>query len=213
VPEAKLIGAVNTVKIDDAHQLIGYNTDALGFRIAVESKFGDRFQGGSALLLGYGGSAKAVLVALSQLGCSQVHVLGRDRFKLRAFIEQAQERMKAHAHLLAGPSEMRISPYEANSGANPALIANTIPFGLGKGDSVPDWIEAVTAKLPSTCSGIDLVYTKDGRLPPFAQSLANRGIVVQDGLEMLLQQARAAFEIWTGRQVPVEIMRSALAMK
>jgi shikimate dehydrogenase len=211
-PEAKLIGAVNTVKVD-GDQLIGYNTDAIGFRLAVVSQFGECFQDGSALLLGYGGSARAVLIALAQLGLAEVRVIGRDSAKLQVFIEQAQERVHTHAQLLGSASKMRILPYEANSGAEPDLIANTIPFGIGKSDPIPVWLKAITAKLPKTTRAVDLVYLKDQRLPPFAKSLADRGLIVQDGLEMLLQQARASFEIWTGEQVPIDIMRSALGDK
>jgi shikimate dehydrogenase len=211
MPEAKLTGAVNTVKIDERGQLLGYNTDALGFQRAVQSKFRERFDGKSALLLGYGGSARAVLVALCQLGFSDIYVLGRDSIKLQLFIDQAKERMGSESEALALLKPRQIVPYNSNSLIPQFdLIANTIPFGISADDRIPTWIEEISSRLPSTCVVSDLVYRRDLSQPPLAKFLAERGFQSQDGIEMLLEQALISFEIWTGRKVPIEVMRSAL---
>jgi shikimate dehydrogenase len=211
MPEARLVGAVNTVKVDEHGRLIGYNTDPLGFERAVERKFGKRFQGGSALLLGYGGSARAVLVALAQLGFTDIYVLGRDSVKLQAFIDQAKERMQTESEALGPNKAPQILPFHAN---NPApkfdLITNTIPFGISTNDQIPPWIEEIASHLPDTCVVSDLVYRRDLSPPPLAKFMTDRGFQSQDGIEMLLLQALRSFEIWTGRQVPIEIMRSGL---
>jgi len=209
-PEAKLIGAVNTIKVGSQGLLTGYNTDALGFRAAVEEKFGNRFSNGTAFVLGYGGSAKAVLVALSQLGFAQTYVLGRDQAKLSAFVDQAKERMNAQSKIIDRQSLMHVLPYKDGLVALPDLIVNTIPFGIGQTQTMPTWVTEISEKLPDSCNVVDIVYQRDESLPPFARLLAQRGLAVQDGIEMLVQQARASFEIWTGHKVPVPIMKAAL---
>jgi len=214
-PEAVMIGAVNTIKVDSAGHLLGYNTDALGFRAAVEHGFGNRFDNKTAFLLGYGGSAKAVLVALSQLGFSKTYVLGRNQSKLQAFVDQATKRMNAHSQKVDGASKMSILPYKENKPGLVDLIVNTVPFGMGhvgmiQPEPLPAWVDDICIKLPKSCNAVDLVYQQDDSLPPFALSLARRGLVVQDGIEMLVQQARASFEIWTEQQVPVSVLKSAI---
>jgi len=211
MPEAKLVGAVNTVKIDEHGRLIGYNTDPLGFEQAVRRKFGGRFEGGTALLLGYGGSARAVLVALAQLGFTDIYVLGRDSAKLQALIDQAKERMQTESEALAPSKAPQILPYHENSPVPKFdLIANTIPFGISTSNRIPPWIEEIASHFPATAVVSDLVYRRDLSPPPFAKFMADRGFQSQDGIEMLLLQALISFEIWTGRQVPIEIMRSGL---
>jgi shikimate dehydrogenase len=212
-PEAQLIGAINTVQIKP-NQLVGYNTDAIGFRRALESLAKRDLKNSSALILGTGGSAQAVLVALIQLGFSEIHVSGRTEEKSKAFIQAAQKRMLDHLELPISSSPVRIVPYQSNHGGQLDLIVNSIPFGVSAAaESITPPVEAIISSLSSTCLAVDLAYRRDQTLPPFAKATSERELLTQDGIEMLVQNASACFEIWTGRKVPPEVIKSALAQE
>jgi shikimate dehydrogenase len=177
---ARAIGAANTLTFADG-RIAADNTDAGGFLAAL----GEEPAGKRALVLGAGGSARAVVWALAEHG-ADVAVWNRTAATARelatAFGVRAVER-----------------PEPAD------LVVNTTSVGLGPADDL--------ATLPLDGIGgaalvCDLVYRLEG-LTPFAEWGARAGARVVDGLEVLVRQGALGFEHWTGRQAPLETMRRA----
>jgi shikimate dehydrogenase len=216
-PEAELIGAVNTVWVDGNGRLIGHNTDALGLKLAIESAVQRDFHGGKAILFGYGGSAQAAVITLIQLGFAEIKVLGRDQSKAETFVEQARKRLQDYSSSTKiacseiprnAHSSVNIHPYADPDNCQFDMALSTIP--LGSGSVLPDWMEKIISGLPLGCACVDLLYYKDRSATPFLKLAGSLGLSRQDGIEMLIQQARAAFTIWTGTTVPTEVMKAAL---
>lgn len=192
-PAAQAIGAVNTLFWDEG-RLVGDNTDAEGFLQALRAA-GCEPSGKRVLVLGAGGSARAVLYALQRVGCSLL----------------LANRTLARAHTLAQrfPIE-QVLPLqrEALRPQMPTvqLVVNCTPLGMEpNADTMPD---LPLESLPPEAWVCDLVYRPlHTRLLQRAQQLSLRTI---DGLGMLVHQGALAFERWTGMPAPVEVMRQAL---
>ena len=186
-PAAQAVGAVNTiVRRDD--QLIGLNTDILGFKRALlESGVAVKDQ--ACAVLGAGGSARAVVFVLQELG-AQITLYARDVDKARL--------LAADAHSLTELS--RIDPATR-------LIVNTTPVGLSPNIADSPWPDDVP--LPTSALVFDLLNNPSRtRLMQQAQQAGLRAV---NGWSMLVYQGAAAFELWTGRSAPVEVMRQAIS--
>ena len=182
-PAARAIGAVNTV-VNEGGRLLGENTDAAGFlRSLEEAGVGGR----RAVVLGAGGAARAVVYALRGAGY-EVGIVNRTRARAEALA-------RAFGARVVGPADVR----EAD------LVVNATSVGLGDPSATPLPAEF----LPSSGFAVDLVYRP--LRTRFLREAEERGLAVVDGLGMLLWQGVLAFELWTGREAPVEAMRRALA--
>ncbi len=190
--EARLVGAVNTLTWADG-SLTGHNTDAVGLQWAlVEAGAGD---GGSAVVLGTGGAARAAIVACVRQGMT-VTVVGR---------RPDAARDTAEVGLAAGGTARSVAvddPAIADAVADASLVINATPLGMQR------------EELPSPFMGLhhgqlayDLVYTPPDT--PFLLAAASAGARAEHGLSMLVHQAAVAYEGWTGQAAPVEVMRSA----
>jgi shikimate dehydrogenase len=193
--EAKRIAAVNTIVLRRG-RLIGDNTDARGFARSLRGRV--RLRGARAVLIGAGGSARAVAASLVAAGCREIVVANRTRTRAEALV--------AWLHHVGAPSSS-VVPLEAlRRGAaleGAALVVNTTPVGLA-GRSVPANIGAT----PRRCLIVDLVY---GPKPsPFLREAARAGRPVLDGAPMLLHQGALAFEAWSERRAPLAAMALAL---
>jgi shikimate dehydrogenase len=186
-------GACNTFWGADGC-IYGDNTDVEGFRRALA-----RFLGGPpaeqrVLLLGSGGAARAVLVALLDDGAREVRVLNRS-------VERARQ-MSARI----GSERVRVaqSRTDVDKGRFD-LVVNATSVGLNGDDGVPIDL----SRLEQVGAVMDLVY---GAAPTaLVRAAAANGIPASDGGEMLVQQGAVAFERWWGREAPVDVMREALA--
>ncbi|MBI2963183.1 MAG: shikimate dehydrogenase [Deltaproteobacteria bacterium] len=196
-PAAREIGAVNTV-VRENGRLVGHNTDAEGFRRAVRA-LGFRGRGRAAVLLGAGGSARAVAWALAGEGLRRMTILNRDVARASALARD----VRAH-----GGPVVEVGPLDAAMAADTVggadLIVNCTSLGLD-GKSSP---RVAIAATPDHCLFYDLVY--GARPTPFLRSALRGGRRTGDGLGMLLEQAGLAFHIWTGRRAPLDVMRAAL---
>jgi shikimate dehydrogenase len=181
-PMAARIGAVNTVVAEPDGTLSGDNTDGFGFIASLsESRTGWQAEMGPAVVLGAGGAARAVAVALLDAGAPEVRLLNR-----------TPDRARALAGELGGP--IRAVDWAERSAAlvGAALLVNTTSLGM-RGQ--PPLVLALDA-LPRTALVTDVVYT-----PLITALLAvarARGNPVVDGLGMLLHQARPGFRAWFG---------------
>ena len=171
----------------------GDNTDVEGFRRALRTLLGTPPVGCRALLLGAGGAARAVLVALLDDGAREVRVLNRTEDRAR---ELASELGDARVHVVEHARHLQSSRFD--------LVVNATRLGLHERDPLPIDLGA----LAEVGAVLDLVYGPAGT--PLVRSAAALGIRARDGGEMLVQQGAAAFERWWGVPAPVEAMRAAL---
>ncbi|SBO44140.1 shikimate dehydrogenase [Cyanobium sp. NIES-981] len=203
-PLAARVGAVNTLVRRQAGGWLGTNTDVEGF-LAPLRQDGHAWQGSRAVVLGCGGSARAVVAGLVDLGCGAIAVVGRQPASLERFVGGCR----------AWAPQLCTHPWERLGELLPAcqLLVNTTPVGMaspadpGAARACP--LDAPDlAALPQECWVYDLIYTpRPSRLLRAAEP---RGCRTIDGLEMLVQQGAAALRLWSGiTDVPVEAMRAA----
>jgi shikimate dehydrogenase len=206
-PLAERVGAVNTLVPHGDGGWLGTNTDVEGFLAPLRSDGGGHWSGRRAVVLGCGGSARAVVAALVELGLGSIAVAGRRAGAVAAFAASCRD----WAPQLRGLAWQELDG--ALGGA--ALLVNTTPVGMAAaGDAgaaercplSPGQLDA----LPAGATVYDLIYTP--RPTALLGAAGERGCRVLDGLEMLVQQGAASLRLWSGRQeVPVAAMRAAAA--
>jgi shikimate dehydrogenase len=204
------IGAVNTI-VNRNGKLVGYNTDAPGMIRALAecpaSPFDARDK--ETVILGTGGAARAAAVALIDAGAKSVCIIGRDKERFEALLQHllvASSKLQASQTRIDGAFFNKI---RANSILQRAdLVVNATPVGLTKNDD-PLLIDVNQVSVGSLV--MDMVF--NAGLTPLLQAAQAHGCFVMDGLSMLLYQGTLAFELWTGRDAPVGVMRKALGLK
>lgn len=181
-PLAARIGAINTVVVEKDGTLSGYNTDAYGYiQSLLDAQPGWRADAGPITVLGAGGAARAILVALAERGAKDIRLCNRSLDKAQALAAEFG------APIRAVPWEQRA---EALDGC--ALLVNTTSLGM-KGQ---DPLDISLEKLPRHALVSDIIYVP--LETPLLAAARARGHVVVDGLGMLLNQARPAFQHWFG---------------
>ncbi|MEO7020886.1 MAG: shikimate dehydrogenase [Ktedonobacteraceae bacterium] len=203
--QAERIGAVNTI-VNRAGRLVGYNTDAPGFLRALQEKAGPNFemQGQQIAILGNGGAARGAAVALLDSQVSALFILGRTSAHIEVLLEHLRQRTGArHLHgALLGTDVAQFYLEQAD------VLVNTTSVGLKEGDETllieAEWLAPQTLVM-------DMIFNQPQT--PLLRAAHARGCATLNGLSMLLYQGTLAFELWTGRAAPVEIMRTALMPK
>ena len=207
--EAELIGAVNTLTfVDD--EIHGENTDAPGFLRALEETGALVPVGKDVVVLGAGGSARAVVVALALAGVRSIVIANRTVSKAvtladelsKKISQQDGEGQNKHQTVLTGMGlqDSRLSDAVSDS----ALLVNTTSSSMDTSNPLlidTDWLKSSTTVY-------DIVYT-----PPMTSLLiaaAKKGCTIVGGLGMLVHQGAIAFERWTGVEPCVDTMRNAL---
>ncbi len=196
--DARLIEAVNTVVVD-AGRVTGHNTDVAGVREALSAAVGGGLRGEPALVLGAGGAARAAALALARL---------RMRLTVLNRTAAAAERL---AELVIAAEPGASCAWGALSDLTPAVvrgqrvIVNATSLGMPGRGKVP----ACVADTVTTGQLVfDLVYASSGT--DLTAAARDAGATVVGGLELLVRQAAAAFELWTGRPAPIDVMRAAV---
>ena len=196
--EARLIGAVNTLIFKDG-AIIGENTDAPGFLQAMQEDGLDVPQGGAAVIIGAGGSARAVVVALVLAGVRTICIANRTVSRAVALATDLSEKTDASIYGI-GLDDSKLPDAVGTS----QLIVNTASTSMDVSHPLlidPEWLAPQSIVY-------DIVYTPpDTRL---LQAAAEKGCHTIGGLGMLVHQGAIAFEKWTGVNPPVETMRQAL---
>ncbi len=194
---AESVGAVNTILIDKG-KLIGYNTDGRGFYTALVRDLGYDVKGRRVLVLGAGGAARSVTVSLALAGCQSIVIVNRSPERSRQLAEI----------ILKSTPDIDVTWLSPDDNydivlAESDLIINATPLTTFNGS-----LRVPVSLLNKNQIVCDLNYSL--YQPPLLQEAEARGARVMDGKGMLLYQAAAAFEIWTGLDAPVEVMRVAL---
>lgn len=186
--EARRIAAVNTV-VRRSKRLVGDNTDGYGFARAL-SVAGVDVTGKDVMVLGAGGAARACLPALVTARIVVVAARGLDR---------------AAALAAAVGRPVRGIPWaDARRTARIDVLVNATPIGLHGEDLLSDF---AFGEMPKVV--VDLVPTRS-ETPLVRRAREAQHVRVVDGLSMLLHQAARSFTLWTGREAPLAVMRSAL---
>ena len=188
---AKTVGAVNTVK-NESGKFIGYNTDGLGFERAVTEDMG--VTPDVALVLGAGGTGQVIVHQLLAMDIHRVYWWNRTPSKIAELLEKM-------------PDTDRVRPVDDEEieeiCRESDLFVNATSVGLAEGDGLP----APGLVFSDQQAAFDVVYH---RRTAFLEAAEAAGALVCGGLPMLLHQGAAAFEIWTGANAPVDVMRRAL---
>ena len=193
-PLAKRIGAVNTIVVQEDGSLRGFNNDGNGFVQSIRDARPDwRPDAGPIAIIGAGGAARAVVASLADQGAREIRVVNRT-------YERACE-----LQALFGPPVSAVRwDARADALAGVALVANATNQGMG-GKSA---LDLALDRLTADAIVADLIYT-----PPETPLLAaarKRGNPTVNGLGMLLNQARPAFNAWFGvtPQITPELIRA-----
>ncbi len=194
--EAERIGAVNTINVVQG-RLLGYNTDCVGF-LRDLAEIGFNPNGSRALILGSGGSARAVTYALLSESAT-VTMCGRDIATVSSLVGSFKKQF--HSNLAESLTFEDLHDLRREID----IIVNTTPLGMDPYVGLSPWPEGVA--FPKCELAYDLVYN-----PPntrFMELAQANSIKAVNGLGMLVHQAALSFEIWTGASAPLEIMRRA----
>jgi shikimate dehydrogenase len=197
---ARAVGAVNTVwRIETGWS--GTNTDVEGFLAPLRTQ-SCSWDKTTAVILGNGGAARAVVAACTQLGCVAIQVVGRDTRKLEEFQQSwVNLPLAVQVQVFSWEQLPQLLPHAG-------LLVNTTPVGMAPQVERSPLTLAELEQLPANLIAYDLIYTPRPTL--FLQQAQERGAVTIDGLEMLVQQGAAALQLWLQQPVPVDIMRQAL---
>lgn len=205
-PAARLSGAVNTI-VNSGGVLTGHNTDGLGFVRSLEEEAGTEITKGPALIIGAGGAARAVAVALALNGAPALFITNRTREKAADLCELINSNTGCRASVLSWPEPGQQGGegwVEALGAA--ALMVQTTSIGMH-----PNTVEFPTVPFNLLNRGhvaVDLIYNPDRTA--FMKLCEAAGCRVFNGIGMLLHQGVMAFELWTGRTPPLDVMREAL---
>ena len=194
---ASTAGAVNTIVNRDG-RLTGHNTDGIGFLRALREGADFEPRGRDVLVLGAGGSARGVVYALARAGISQLFIANRT-------LERA-ERL-AHIAIDSGVASEALALSDAAGAAGEvALIVNCTSMGMVHGpDETGTPLSA--SDIPSTVLVNDLVYNP--LATPLLREASRAGAATLGGIQMLVYQGAASFEMWTGQDAPVQVMLEA----
>ena len=188
---AERLGAVNCVS-KNGSTLVGHNTDGEGFIKAIEAETKERAEGKSYLVIGAGGAAKAVTLALGEAGASEVIVSSRNASKSRK------------ASSLAGQVGRSGSLSEAE-GVD--VIINATPIGMrgaGNEDQLPLPVEAMHKGQII----VDLIYHP--LQTEFLKNASRIGARTMNGIGMLIHQAALQYTLWTNKEAPLDVMQDAV---
>jgi shikimate dehydrogenase len=190
---ARLTGAVNTVRPTAEGKLAGYNTDVAGYADGLDEI---RAPVGSAVVLGAGGAARSVVLALTRRG-HDVTVVARNAGRAASLVDLGA---------------VRVVPWErgalARVFADTALLCDSTSAALDPATEAPMLESLPLAALPEGTLVSSLVYHRE---PALLAAARQRGLPVQNGGPMLVRQAARAFTLMTGREAPLSVMRAALA--
>jgi len=198
-PDALTIGAVNNVVRTNGGRLIGFNTDAPGFRAGVELAMGRSLEDARVVVMGAGGAAHAVVYACLDAGARSVVVGNRTVARAASLVQRFADVGQGSLTALAVDDPTLA---DALAGADLAVNATTVGM-IDPGATI------AIDRLGPDATVFDLVYVPAET--PLVAAARARGLRAANGSEMLIAQAAIAFERWTGVGGMADVMRQAVA--
>jgi shikimate dehydrogenase len=186
-------GAVNTIRFDEAGA-IGFNTDADAIITALREAFAMELRGAKVLLLGAGGAGRTAALKLASENVAELFLVNRTQNKAGEIANEVKKRFPSVKIMVGHPK------------ADVDLILNATSLGLKADDSSP--LDEKQFPLNQTRAVYDMIYRPAETA--LLKSAKVAGCKTANGLGMLLHQGAKAFEIWTGKTAPLDMMRRAL---
>lgn len=195
-PEAKAIGAVNTV-VNTGSRLIGDNTDGQGFMrsLTQENKINPLKK--NVLLLGAGGAGRSVAVSLIKSGIKSLYLYDVMKEKLQN-LSSDLKRLTTTVLI----EKITAADFEQVL-ADSHILVNASPVGMKDSDPIVVPAQFLHKKLFI----YDVVYNRSTKL---IQEAKHQKIKCANGLGMLINQGAIAFELWTGKKAPIQVMKKAI---
>jgi shikimate dehydrogenase len=197
--EAQKTGAVDTVT-RDGNQLVGHNTEVLGFKSALEALVGNQKMPKTAVVLGAGGAARSVVYSLIAAGFLNVIVFNRHLHRAERLTKHFA-RSSSHMDLKAKPWHESVIEAEL---AKTDILINASSVGR----------EADESPLPAGLLPPDLLVLDLHCVPEETRLLKDAAAAgatrAMNGDVMLVNQSAAAFRVWTGQAAPVDVIRTQL---
>lgn len=193
------IGACNTVVKTPDGALIGYNTDAEGFKKALDAS-GVNVCGKTAFCIGSGGAGRAIAFALADMRCGRIYLSSLHGASAETLAEDINAYYPGVAEAAGAGGCEKISAC--------GIVINASGVGMGESAGISP-IPAAALRAGQLC--FDACYNP--AKTRFLADAEERGCTVMNGLEMSLWQGARQIELWTGRQAPTAAMREALREK
>ena len=182
-------GSVNTFWHEDG-ALVGHNTDVAGVVATIQALCPSGLHDAQCTVLGAGGSAAAVFVALDELGCRSIRVCARTASRAQDVADRVGVKIMKY-------DDVKVAVQGS------ALVINATPIGM-----LDDHVPIAPAALPGQCAVFDLVY-RNGTTPWVRQCRA-LGLRAEDGRRMLIEQGAEAFRTWFDAEPATNIMWRAI---
>ena len=203
---ANKIQAVNTLVPEKNNQWTGANTDVEGFLMPLKNH---NLFNKSVIVIGCGGSARAVVMGLNSLNIRKITIIGRNKNSLNIFISSMKNLLSKNQISIEGidNKEIDITSYIEEAD----LIINTTPIGMNDQNNVKNNIplgNEIWNCLSNKTILYDLIYTP--RPTNWLKLGQKKNCFVIDGLDMLVGQGALSIKLWSGfNDVPIQIMKSS----
>jgi shikimate dehydrogenase len=199
-PTAGAVGAANTLSFED-NRIAAENTDVDGFLRALREQVPAAPAGTRALVLGAGGAGRAVVYALLTAGAERIALWNRHAERAEALCEEFRDVAPGTALEALSEPDLR--------GVDLLVNATSVGMAAGKGSAAGSddfkLLRVSADRFADVQIVVDLVY-RDGGTALLREAKA-RDLSCVDGIDILVHQGAASFELWTGRPAPVEAMR------
>lgn len=199
-PAAEIIGAVNTV-VNDNGYLTGYTTDGIGYMRGLKED-GHHIIGKKMTLLGAGGAATSIFVQAALDGVSEISIFNRrSPFWKRA--EQIVEMLKEHTNCKISLYDYEDPNILKREISESAILTNGTSVGMAS--NIEQSLITDTSVFHKDLIVSDVIYNPRETL--LLRQAKEAGCKTQNGLSMLLYQGAEAFKLWTGQDMPIEIVK------
>lgn len=196
--EARLVGAVNTI-VNKDRKLVGHNTDGSGYIASLKEELGFNPKSKRIIIIGAGGAARGILVALAIKKPKAITVANRTLSRAVSLIKTFKEKFSDTKFEAIGIDDKMLK-MSFNSAD---LLVNTTSVGMKQSKALKIPLET----LPKVAIVSDIIYN------PLETALlkkaAKLGLATHSGLGMLIHQGARSFKLWTGFDAPIEVMRRA----
>ena len=197
--EAQATGAVDTITREGS-RLVGHNTDVIGFRAALDALVGNQKMPKHAVIIGAGGGARAAVYAFITNGFQRVIVFNRHLHRAEGLIRHFAK-SASHMELRAMPWHESVIEAEL---AKTKVLVNASALSNADEEAPID-----TELLPPDLLVLDLMYVpRETKLQRDAKAAGADGVA--NGDLMLIHQTAAAFQLWTGRDIELDVLSERL---
>ena len=198
--DAMIIGSVNTIKIEDG-KIKGYNTDGRGFVKALQER-GIDFKGKKIVIAGAGGAARAVATQLAFDGAGEIVIINRTLNTARAIIDNISKHITScKARALEMDRDILIDEIH-----DAAVLVNCTSLGMEA--TIDQAIISSSEALHKDLFVADIIY--DPEKTKLLKMAEEAGCNYMNGLGMIIWQGAIAFKIWTGQEMPVDLIKNEI---